>query len=290
MTTLFSLNVIMMNLAESGLELLQNGIDTWNKYYFQIIDIITKSPDDLYPDIWSAMSTINNYLCVVGVALTMVCFYISFTKNCIDFRDLKRPEKFCGLFVRLLLAMFLVNYSFKIGLIILNIFQGTILEVVKLFKISPTQVAAIPTEIQNLAANSTTMGGLGVYLLSLIGMIVIYSLSIMLLVIVTLRFIKIYLYAAISPIPLAFSSGETTSRTSRSFILNYVAVCFQGLIIAISFIIFSKFLSGAGFTFDANLSAAQNLMLYAGQIIIQLFVLLAIVKATDRIAKDMIGG
>lgn len=286
-----NLSVFLLNIAENGLELLETAVQTWNDYYTKIVSVLTTSPETAYPGVWSAMETINEYLSVVGVALCVICFYISLMKNTMDFRELKRPEKVFGVLLRLIISMSFITISFDMGLQVLKIFQACITKLSSLFEISPSsgQIASIPKEIYTLAAQSGTGEGLGVYILSLLGCIAVFLLSIMLLMIVYLRFIKIYLYAAVSPIPLAFAAGETTERTSRNFILSYISICFQGIIIGISFIIFSKFIS-AGYVPNPNESAGLSVIKYIGTILVQLLVLVSVVKASDRISKDMIGG
>lgn len=47
------------------------------------------------------------------------------------------------------------------------------------------------------------------------------------------RFLEIGIYAAISPLPLATLAGESTSEIGKKFVLGYIAVLLQGIIIII---------------------------------------------------------
>ena len=57
------------------------------------------------------------------------------------------------------------------------------------------------------------------------------------------RFFKLYMYTAISPIPLAAAAGESTQSTAFTFIKSYAGVRLEGTIIVLSCIIFSAFAS-----------------------------------------------
>lgn len=55
------------------------------------------------------------------------------------------------------------------------------------------------------------------------------------------RFFKLYMYTAISPIPLATAAGETTQSISVTFMKSYAGICLEGAIIVLAYIIFSAF-------------------------------------------------
>lgn len=280
----------LLSISESGIDQLQSGIDRWNETFSDILEIITKSPDHLYPTVWSAMQTINGYLSAIGASLILIFFYIGLTKNTLHFENLRRPEVFFGYFIRIALAEGVVSYGSKLLLTILQIFQGCISAIVNMESISENsgKWAAVPDEITALTNEAGTIAGIGIFAICAIGSILIWALGIVMLLIVYLRFFKIYIYAAVSPIPLSTIAGETTSRIARSFIMNYIAICFQGIVIAIAFIIFAKVVD-SGFKIETDKSATYNLFKYIGTVLLQELLLVSTVRASDRLTKEMIG-
>lgn len=284
-------NLYLLSMGDQALDILQSALDIWNEYFEKIINLLTKSPEDLYPGVWSAMKTINEYLSAVGAALLVVFFYIGLTKSTLHFEELRRPEKFFGYFIRLVLAEAIVINSFDIMLNVLQLFQGCISGIVDLFEVSNNagQLAGIPEAISELVLQSNTIEGLVILMISFVGCIIIFALSLILLLLVYLRFFKIYIYAAVSPIPLSSFGGESTSRIGRSFIMNYLSVCLQGIIIAIAFIIFAKVVS-IDFQPKESSSVVTNLLKYIGVMSLQALLLVSTVRSSDRLTKEMIGG
>ena len=281
--------IVNLSIATSGLDMLQNGIDRWNDYYQKILTVLTTSPDVAYPTVWTSMSTISNYLKVIGISLSVIFFYVGLTKSTLHFEELRRPEKFIGVFIRLAIGMGLVNYGFDLSLIILQIFQGCIVGITEIVGFgSNGAMTSIPTEIYDLANNLETGWSLGLYVLCLLGFIAMFGISLVLFLTVYVRFIKIYIYAAISPLALASLSSDETGRPARTFIVSYMTVCLQGVIIAIAFIIFSNFVS-TGFVIDANASVMANLCNYLGFVLIHSLILVTTVRISDQLTKDMIG-
>lgn len=282
--------IVSLSIATSGLDILQNGIDYWNTYYNKIMTMLTTSPDVAYPSVWTSMSTIFSYLKAIAIALCVIYFYVGLTKTTLHFEELRRPERFFGLFIHLVLGIGIVNYGFDLSLGLLQIFQGCIVGITKVISQGNNgTIAKIPDEMYKLASELDTLSGLGLWILCIVGFLVVFTLSLVLLLTVYVRFIKIYIYAAISPLALASLSSEETSRPARTFIMNYISVCLQGVVIAIAFIIFSNFVT-SGFVVDMNSSAMTNLCKYLGFILVQLLILVTTVKGSEQLTKDMIGG
>ena len=48
------------------------------------------------------------------------------------------------------------------------------------------------------------------------------------------RMFSLWMYAAISPIPLSAFAGEPTSSVGKNFLRSYAGVCLQGVVIALA--------------------------------------------------------
>ena len=285
--------IYTLSMGDAGVEVLERGIEFWNNKFTEIVSILTTSPEELYPGIWSAMTEINGYIAGISVAVAVIFFYIGFMRNSIRFEELRRPERFFGYFIRLAVAVFLVSSSQSLCLSVLRIFQGTIVQILNLGSIGITandgMVDGFPDELKTLIESSGMFEGMGVMLLCLLAGIFVFALSLVLLLIVYLRFFKIYIYAAVSPFPLSSYAGENTSRIGRTFIMNYLAVCFQGVVIIIAFVIFANLVQ-SDFVVDTSKSAISNVFDYVGTVILGQLLLVATVRASDRLTKEMIGG
>lgn len=121
---------------------------------------------------------------------------------------------------------------------------------------------------------------------TLLESIFITILSFVMILTVYGRFFKLYMYTAMSPIPLA--AGESTQNTAFTFIKSYAGVCLEGAIIVLSCIIFSAFASSPP-AVDTSASAVTMIWSYIGELIFNMLVLVGTIKMSDRIVKEMMG-
>ena len=102
------------------------------------------------------------------------------------------------------------------------------------------------------------------------------------------RFFKLYIYTAISPIPLSASAGEATQNIAYTFMKSYAGVCLEGVMIVLVCVIFSAFASAPP-VIDTDASAVSMLWSYIGKIVFNMLILVGTVKMSDRLVKDMMG-
>lgn len=79
------------------------------------------------------------------------------------------------------------------------------------------------------------------------------------------RFFKIYLYTALSPIPLSTFAGQPTQSVGKSFIRAYSSICLEGVAVILSCIIFSVFASSPPVV-DASLEPVTQVWTYIRRI------------------------
>lgn len=107
------------------------------------------------------------------------------------------------------------------------------------------------------------------------GVIIIFALV---KVITIGRFIEIYMYIAISPIPIATFPSEDLSQIGKNFLKSFAAVCLQGTLIYLILTFFPVILSDN--LLNEN-SAPFDLLLYS-------LVLILAVFGANRYAKSML--
>ena len=96
------------------------------------------------------------------------------------------------------------------------------------------------------------------------------------------------MYAAIAPIPLSTFACEPTSSVGKNFIRSYAGVCLQGVVIALSCIIFSA-ISSSPPAVDTGASVVTAVWTYVGELAFNLLVLVGAIKGCDRIVKEIMG-
>lgn len=92
------------------------------------------------------------------------------------------------------------------------------------------------------------------------------------------RFIEIYMYVAISPIPIATFPSDEMSQIGKNFLKSFAAVCLQGTLIFLVLSFFPVLLSQQLLGDDVS---AFNLLLYS-------LVLILAVFGANRYAKSML--
>ena len=146
----------------------------------------------------------------------------------------------------------------------------------------------IPTEIIEAVDDCGLITSIPLWAVTLLGGIFITVLSFVMILTVYGRFFKLYMYTAISPLPLAAAAGETTQNMSMTFLKSYVGVCLKGAIIIPACVIYTSFI-GSPPSIDTSASAVTILWKYVGEIIFNMLVLVGTVKMSDPLVKEMLG-
>ena len=146
----------------------------------------------------------------------------------------------------------------------------------------------MPQEIIKAVESCGFFESIPLWAVTLIGGLLITVLSFIMIMTVYGRFFKLYLYTAISPIPLSSMAGEPTQQVCKSFIKSYTAVCLEGAIIVLACIIFSLFASSPPVV-DANAAAVTQVWKYISELVFNMLVLVGTIKISDRVVREMMG-
>lgn len=270
-------------------ENLQNALDTWNEKLSEIWSLVTKTPETFKGgNIWNVIENIHGAVQAIGLALLVLFFVVGIVKTCTSLNEVKRPEHALKLFVRFAIAKGLVTYGLELMLAIFKICQGIMNTITKTAGIGTTQKSILPTEIITAVENCGFLESIPLWAVTLIGGIFITALSFIMILTVYGRFFKLYLYTALSPIPLSTFAGEPTQNVGKTFIKSYSAVCLEGAIIVLSCIIFTLFASTPPVV-DVNAAAVTQVWKYIGELIFNMLVLVGTVKISDRVVREMMG-
>ena len=172
---------------------------------------------------------------------------------------------------------------------IFSICGGIVATVMNGMGTAVTQTATLPPEIISAIEGVGFMESIPLWLVSFLGSLFITVMSFILILTVYGRFFKLYLYSALSPLPLSSFAGEGTSAIGKSFIKSYVGVCMEGAVIVLACLIYSAFLSSDAPAVDASLPAVTMAWQYIGQLIFNMLILTGMVKGADKIMREMFG-
>lgn len=268
---------------------LTSAINTWNSKLAEIWLLLTESPETFKGgDIWQIIVKIHGALQAIGLALLVLFFVWGLIRTCTSWQDVKRPEQAFKLFLRFIIARGMVMYGMELMTKIFEIVQGIIQAITETAGLGVSSETVLPQEIIDAVSNTGFLESIPLWAVTLLGSIFITILSFVMILTVYGRFFKLYMYTAISPIPLAAAAGESTQNTVFTFIKSYAGVCLEGAIIVLACIIFSAFASSAPVV-DTTASSVSMVWSYVGELIFNMLVLVGSIKMSDRIVKEMMG-
>lgn len=266
-----------------------NAIETWNEKLTEIWLLLTESPQTFKGGIiWNIIEKIHGALLAIGLALLVLFFVFGIMKSFTNFNEIKRPEQAFKLFIRFVIARALVVYGMELMIAVFDIVQGIIIQITQTVGLGNASQTVLPQAIIDAVNDCGFLESIPLWAVTLLGGIFITILSFILILTIYGRFFKIYMYTAISPIPLSAASGESTQNVAYTFLKSYAGVCLEGAIIVLACIIYSAFTSSPP-AIDTSVSAVSMVWSYVGEIIFNMLVLVGTVKMSDRIVKEMMG-
>lgn len=270
-------------------ENLENALNTWNGKLSEIWRLLTQAPDEFKGGtIWNVMVNINGTLKAVGYALLVLFFLVHIIRTFNSFQEVKRPEQVFKLFLRFALAKGIVTYGLDLMMAIFRIVQGIIGKIISSSGIGGGGQIILPGSMIQTIKDCGFWESIPLWAVTLIGSLFVWVLSFIMILTVYGRFFKIYLYAAIAPVPLSTFAGESTSHVGKSFLKSFAGVCLEGAIIVLACIIYSLFAMSPP-SVSAGASAVTQVWTYVGELLFNMLVLVGTVKLSDHVVKDMMG-
>jgi len=271
------------------LDNLENALRTWADKLAEIWNLLTQDPETFRGGtIWSIIQRIHGSLQAIGLALLVLFFLYGVVKQTTSLREVKRPEMALRLFLRFAVARVLVVYGMDFMTSIFQICQGVINRIINTVGVGGPPSATLPQEIIDAVGDAGFLESIPLWAVTLLGGIFITILSFVMILTVYGRFFKLYMYAAISPIPLAAAAAESTQNISVTFMKSYAGVCLEGAMIVLACVIFSAF-SASPPTVQTGVSAVSMIWNYVGELIFNMLILVGTVRMSDRLVKEMMG-
>ena len=268
---------------------LENALNVWNEKLTEIWTIITQDPRTFRGGaIWNVVLNIHGALQAIGLALLVLFFVIGVMKTFGSIAELKKPEHAVKVFIRFVCAKAVITYGLDLMLALLEIIQGVVSGIMNAAGLGGARQTVLPAEIVTAIEECGFFDSIPLWAVTLIGGLIIWILSFIMILSVYGRFFKLFMYSAIAPIPLATFAGEPTQNIGKSFLKSYAAVCLEGAIIVLACIIFSLFAATPP-QVDPNAAAASMVWSYLGELVFNMLILVGSVKMADRIVREMMG-
>lgn len=150
-------------------------------------------------------------------------------------------------------------------------------------------MVTLPDAIEKAVEAAGFWASIPLWLVTILGSLFIIIMSFIMIMSVYGRFFRLYMYTALAPVPLSSFAGEGTSQMGKSFVKSYVGVCLEGAVIVLACIIFSAFSSASPPVLDESITTVTMIWKYIGEVIFNMLVLVGLIKASDRIIKEMLG-
>lgn len=268
---------------------LNAALETWNSKLAELWQLLTQSPQGFRGGgIWQVVLGIHGALKGIGLGLLVLFFAAGVIQTCGSLAETRRPERALGLFVRFVLAKAAVQYGLDLMLAVFEIAQGTVSSIMSASGVGGLSGAALPQEVIDQVAQVGFWQSIPLWAVTLLGGLFITVLSFIMILTVYGRMFRLYIFAAIAPIPLAAFAGQPSANIGRSFLKSYAGVCLEGAVIALACVIFSAMASAPPAIAD-GVSAVTAVWSYVAELIFNLLVLVGAIKASDRIVKEMMG-
>ena len=270
-------------------ENLENALDTWNGKLAEIWRLISESPESFKGGgIWNVMVNINGALKAIGYALLVLFFLMGVMRQFNSFQELKRPEQAVKVFIRFVLAKAAVTWGLDLMMAMFTIVQGIIGTIMTASGITGQGAAYLPQSMIDTIESCGFWESIPLWAVTLIGSLLVWILSFIMILTVYGRFFKLYIYAAIAPVPLSTFAGEETSHIGKSFLKSFAAVCLEGAVIVLACIIYSLFAASPP-SVAAGASAVTQVWTYIGELLFNMLVLVGTIKLADRVVREMMG-
>lgn len=232
---------------------------------------------------------INDGLKAIGYALLVLFFVMGVVKTMGSFTELRKPEQALKCFVRFALAQAAVSHGMELMTALFSVAQGMVSAIMSSSGLSALTATTLPSEMVTIIKEVGFLESIPLWAVTLLGSLLIWGLSLVMILTVYSRFFKLYMATAIAPIPLASFAGQPSSSIGIAFLKSYAAICLEGCVIVLACVIFSAFASTPPAMADESLAAATIVWNYVGETIFNLLVLVGAIKMSDRLVRELMG-
>lgn len=266
---------------------LEQALRLWNEKMAEIVSLASMSPKDFRGGaVWTVVEKVHGSMQAIAYALLVLFFVGGIMKTAGSLAEFRRPEQAVKPFIRFAVSKALISRSMELMLSFLDIVSGITGAIT-----APQGTgvdAALPAEITESIEACGFLESIPLWAVTLISSLLVWVLAFSMVLTVYGRFFRIYLFAAIAPIPLASFAGEPTQGIGRSFLKSCAAAGAEGAAILLACVIFSA-LAGSPPAVQTDAAPAVMVWSYFGELIFNMLILSGAVRMSDRVAREIMG-
>jgi hypothetical protein len=252
--------------------------------------LISTSPEEFRGgSIWSVIQSINGALQATAYGLLVLFFVMGVMQTCGSFTEMRRPELVFKTFIRFALAKAAISYCLELLTAVFQIIQGAANTIIGASGLSATNPVELPEQMSDIIQDVGLLESIPLWAVTLLGSLMIWVLSLVMVLTVYSRFFKLYMATAIAPLPLSTFAGQPSSSVGKAFLKSYAAICLEGCIVVLACVIFSQFAATAPTIADDTLAPATIVWNYVGELIFNMLVLVGTIKLSSQIVRELMG-
>lgn len=283
-------------------------VAAWNGILQDIVAMLRQNPMEWASgDGWTTAGAIHSALMGAAAGLMVLFWALSF------FRYVDDVHKVDGREIALWIVKFVLIYALiHASMGILQAILGLAMEanniIFETANVSAAHVSGADTvfaEVDQLWEGANVLEQIGMFfemipltlLCWIMGLIVIIC-GIIMTVSVYMRFIKLYIYTAVAPLPLSTLTGRQTADVGKHFLKAYAAVCLEVCVMAIAIALFNALIADNSTILNifavtpetgANHAMWDTVMNWLLGTAVKSVLLVACVTGANRMLKEMIG-
>ena len=275
------------------IHLINSALSLWGDVEYSIFQLLQKNPAEFSEAGWRAVVSICDALRYIGTALLVLFFGINVLRNVTNTHELRRPETVFRLIFKFIIAKTLVLRAPELLMAFAKIGVGIVKAITSqynMIKHHYTMESFIPNynivETNVMAAKWYEDVPIGI--IAVIGFVVIVVLSITTIITVYGKFFKMYVWAALAPIPLSSLAGDGTASVGWQFIKGFIGILLESAVIALAIVFFSVLSPDIKFVMLAK-GSVSSFAVAVVTIIFRMLLMVGIIKTSSNIVKEMTG-
>ncbi|WP_068612610.1 hypothetical protein, partial [Paenibacillus tuaregi] len=210
----------------------------------EVTSLVNQGPSS-YPGLYVIIKEIHQAILPVAYSLLTLYFLLDFLNKSMNF-SFVRWETVVSCLVKLVFAKFVMEHIFDLLEVIFHISSyltnlvGAKGSNADLYKVNWSQMEA---EYENMGWFDKKL-----YWIKLMPFQwVLQGVKIVIMLIVFGRLFELLIYTAVAPIPISTFIHDSISGTGKRFVMDYAAVCLQGIIIIVGCVIYAAIMSEVTF-------------------------------------------
>lgn len=244
----------------SPIEDLKKAFEGFTAIIGEVTSLVNQGPSS-YPGLYTVIKEIHQAILPIAYSLLTLYFLLDFLNKSMNFSFIKW-ETVTSTLLKLVFAKFVMEHTFDLLEIIFQISK----QLTNIVGSTGSNASIYNVDFTELEAEYEGMGWFDkrLFLIKLLPFQwALQGVKIVIMLIVFGRLFELLIYTAVAPIPIATFIHDSLSSTGRKFVMDYAAVCLQGIIIIVGCIVYaaiSASVTFGGFTGGADIELWKGLL------------------------------